>query len=478
MKDFYSHSLKTFETKIIETKSLDNLTTNYYHSITMEEVPLLVALLILSGFFSGAEIALFTLGSERIHAIKKEATKKQKKRIKQLEKLKQNPNRLLVTILIGNNVVNVAASAMATVVALETAERVHAGGETGIIIGAVTGVMTFLILVFGEITPKALANKYALPFALFSTPILKFLEVLLSPIVYPLAKIVSTVTKEEQVKHGLSEDELKAAIHLSAVEGEINQEEKELFENVLGFDEHTVEEIMTPRSKMFSLNGDMSLKEALPIIIEEKYSRIPIYKDTENNIVGILNTRNLIQLLIEKNFDLEKKLFQLDISNSLKVPPTTRIDSLMKQFQAQNTSHMALVYDEHGGLIGLVTLEDILEEVVGEIHDETDDATFSIRKLKNNIFRCNSDTELKHIEQFLQQHLKLTEEDLPWKEEDDNKTLNYFLLEEFQRFPEEGESVSLHAHDHAFEFIIRSVKNHTIQYVDFTVEKHKKETSK
>lgn len=440
----------------------------------MEEVPLLVALLILSGFFSGAEIALFSLGSEKIHALKKEASKKQKKRIQLLEKLKKNPNRLLVTILIGNNIVNVAASAMATVVALETAQRANAGGETGLIIGTVTGVMTFLILVFGEITPKALANKYALPFALFASPIIRFLEILLSPLVFPLAKIVSTVTKEEQVRQGLSENELKAAIHLSAVEGGINHEEKVLFENVLGFDEHTAEEIMTPRSKMFSLNGDTSLEEALPSIIEEKYSRIPIYQDTENNIIGILNTRNLIQLLIDKKFDLQKKLSQLDLSKSLKVPPTTRIDSLMKQFQAQNTSHMALVYDEHGGLIGLVTLEDILEEVVGEIHDETDDATFSIRKLKNNLYRCNSDTELKHIEQFLQQHhQQLTEEDLPWKETDDNKTLNYLLLEEFQRFPDEGESVQLHGHDYTFEFIIRSVKDHTIQYVDFNVEKIK-----
>lgn len=435
----------------------------------MEEIPLLLALLIISGFFSATEIALFSLGSERIHAIKKDATKKQKKRIQRLETLKSSPNQLLVTILIGNNIANVAASSMATIVALQIAQDMGAGQNTGSLIGIVTGIMTFLILVFGEITPKALANKHALAFSLFAAPVIRFLQILLTPLVLPLAKVVSKITKEEEISQALSENELKAAIHLSEKEGEIEHEERELFEKVLEFDEHIVDDIMTPRSKIFMLPHDQTLKEALPLIKEQKFSRIPIYKETEDDIIGILTTHSLIKTLSEPKAK-QKQIQELLLKEPFKIPPTMRINTLLKQFQAQKTSHMAMVYDEHGGLIGLITLEDILEEVFGEIHDETDEATYSIKRVKKNLFSCNPDVELEHIEDFVRKRFPKKEiEHFPWELDDENKTLNYFLLEKLERFPKVGEKVEIKNEEIGFLFTVKKVEEQKIEIVEFTV---------
>jgi putative hemolysin len=276
----------------------------------MDEIPILIVLLVLSGFFSGAEIALFSLGPEKIQALKNRArTKKEKLRVARLEALKADSEKLLVTILIGNNVVNVAASAMATVLAIRLGESLGFGASTNTVIGIVTGVMTFLILVFGEITPKAIAHRYALRFSLVAAPILKFLGIILWPIVTPITAATKKFTGKEKRLHGLSEDELKAAIELSEKEGQIDAEEKELFERVLEFDEHAVKTIMTPRSKIFALPDNMPVDEALPQITEQGFSRVPIFHDSPDNVTGILKVQNLVEEFLKPDF--EKKSSQI-----------------------------------------------------------------------------------------------------------------------------------------------------------------------
>ncbi len=439
----------------------------------MEELPILLVLLILSGFFSGAEIALFSLSPEKIQALKNSADHdKMLKKIARLEAMRKDSNKLLVTILIGNNVVNVAASSMATVVAMNFANQVGGSLSTNTVIGIVTGIMTFLILIFGEITPKALCHRHALSFSLFIAPILKILEIILYPIVYPIAALTKKFTGGKQT-HGLSEDELKAALELSEREGEIESEERELVENALDFNEHSVETIMTPRSKIFALADKTSVPDALPKIAEETYSRIPIFHESLDEIIGVLRVQSLVEEMLKPDFQ-EKNLANLSLQPPLRVPLTMKLDSLLKFFQAEK-QHLAFVHDQHGGLIGLITLEDIVEEIFGEIQDEEDEEEVLIRRTGRSEFSCNSEIELEQIEKFLAAELP---EDfaqsrarlLPWSLDEENYDLVYFLLEKLEHFPKEGEKTSLTAESHSFIFEIIKVDGERITEVLLTVE--------
>ena len=437
----------------------------------MNEIGLLVLLLILFGFFSGAEIALFSLSPEKIQALKNKAkTRKEEKKALQLELLKADSSKLLVTILLGCNIVNVAASAIATVVALRIANDMGIGENTNTVIGVVTAVMTFLLLVFGEITPKSIAHRYALSFSLFSAPILKFLGVALWPIVTPLASISKKFTGSNQQTHGLTEDELKAAIELSEKEGRIETKEKELFERVLEFDEHDVESIMTPRSKIFSLQDNMPVPEALKKITDETFSRVPIYHETPDNIVGVLKVQSLVAEFLKENFK-NKNLANLSLLPPMKIPLTMKIDTLLREFQNEST-HLAFVLDEHGALIGLITLEDVLEEIFGEFEDEADENNVLIRRTGKRSFDCSTDIELEQIEEYVKKTLghSAPTKHWPWEHEDENKTLSYFLLEKLERFPEKNEEIALEKMGNKFKFTVKKVEGERIGTVVFTLQ--------
>ena len=435
----------------------------------MDEVPLLVLLLFLSGFFSGAEIAIFSIGQEKIQALKKGNTSERKlRRIARLELLKATPSKLLVTILIGNNVVNVASSALATVLATDFAMSRGFEGSTGMVIGIVTGVMTFLILLFGEITPKAFAHKHAVKFSLFVAPILNVLQILLYPIVMPLSSLVDRFSGTEEQKHGLSEDELKAAIELSEKEGAIEAEEKELVEKVLEFNEHSVETIMTPRSKIFALPDDTPVLEAIEKYTEFRFSRIPIFHETVDQVVGILTVHALAEKAAENDFKT-MRVANLRLVNPLKIPTTMKIDSLLREFQKQKV-HMALVLDEHGGIVGLITLEDVMEEIFGEIEDEQDEERIHIRRSGKRKFLCSPDVELEQIEEFVEKELgKSAPQNFPWELEDENKTLGYLILEKLERFPGEGEKIVIEGHRVKFELLVKKVEGEKMEEVEVGV---------
>jgi len=438
----------------------------------MEHIALLIFLLVLSGFFSGAEIALFSLGAEKIQALKNRAkSTKRVAKIEKLERMKANSSRLLVTILIGNNVVNIASTSLATILAVEWAATAGASSDTTMLVGIVTGVMTFLILFFGEITPKALANKYSLGFSLIAAPILRVLQILLSPIVIPLASVVDAFASKSEPEHGLSEDELKAAIELSEKEGKIIHDEKELIEKALEFDEHTVGSIMTPRSKMYLMEDNTSLKEAISQISETKFSRIPVFHQDHDQIIGILTVHTLIQAINKKNIS-KKNVANIPLINPLKVPPMMKIHSLLKEFQEKKL-HMALVHDEHGGLVGLITMEDIVEEIFGEIRDEQDSSVPLIQRVGKFSFQCHPDAELEHIENFLKEALEeKAPERFPWELQDENKSLNYFLLEQFERFPKKGESITLkQPRTSSFVFLVEKLKDGSIDSIKLTIKK-------
>ena len=436
----------------------------------MNDVLLLVVLLFLSGFFSGAEIALFSLGAEKIHALRNNTESKRKlQQIARLELLKSDPERLLVTILIGNNVVNVGASALATVMATNFAATSGFEQNQTLVLGAVTGVMTFMILLFGEITPKSLAHKYATRFSLWIAPLILSLQFILTPIVWPLSRLVKKFSGDEEVRHGLDEDELKAALELSEKEGKIDEDEKKWTEKIFELGEHSVESVMTPRSKIFGLEDSTSVTDALEQIREQHFSRIPIFHKDLDHIVGILTVRGIMEKITE--MDLEKtKVANCPLYAPFKVPITMRVDTLLKEFQAQKM-HMGLVYDEFGGLVGLITMEDVLEEVFGEIHDEQDEAVVQIRQTGKMAFEMNGEAEMEAIEEFVQSKLDPSPEKFPWKLEDENKTVGLFILEQLEKFPSGGEDFILEAGDLKFKFTVESIVEERIEVVKLEIKK-------
>lgn len=421
----------------------------------MDIIPLLVILLLLSSFFSGAEIALFSLGPAKIQAMKnKSKTLKEKSRVLRLQEMKQDSDKLLVTILIGNNLVNIGASSMATVLALDIGTQYGLGENKNLIIGVVTGVMTFLILFFGEITPKALAHKHARQYSLFAAPILKILEYVLYPIVIPLAKITKKFMGSRKARYGLSEEELKAAVELSAAEKQINSEEKVFVEKILEFDEHDVSTIMTPRRNVFALQDKTPVPKAIEALEDAKFSRVPVYHETIDDIIGILKIQNLVGEYLKPDFT-EKNIANLSLLRPLRVPLTMRINMLLREMQKEQM-HMALVYNEHGGFIGLITLEDIMEEIFGEFEDEEDEQILQIRRTGKQEFECHADIELEQIEGFLARIDDFSvPHNWPWTREEENKTLSYFLLEKFGHFPDADEEISLHEDERLFKFIIQ-----------------------
>jgi len=438
----------------------------------MDELPLLLLLLILSGFFSGAEIAFFSIGAEKISAaLNKEKSATRRRKIRRLELLLSDPNKLLVTILVGNNVVNIAASAIATVIATNFANAKGYGDRTSLVIGGVTGVMTLLILVFGEIAPKAIAHKYALKFALFSTRILATMQFILWPIIFPLAKIIEKFSGDKKRRYGMNEDELKAAVEISEQEGAIDSEEKDLVQKVLEFDEHTAETIMTPLSKIFALEEKTKVTDAVIEIAEKNFSRIPIFRERDDlkiEITGILTIHSLVDFLA-KNKKINGTIIKnLACKKPFKIPTTMKIDVLLREFQKQKT-HLACVLDEHGGLVGVVTLEDVIEEIFGEFNDE-DDTSTPIKQIGKNKFWASAEIELEQIENFL--HEKIEDKiGVPWELDDENKSIAGFLLEKFERFPKNDEQKIIKKGKYNFFFKVKKSNEETIESVEISIQK-------
>ena len=323
------------------------------------EIVALAVLIGLAGFFSGLEVALVNIRKSKVIQLFNEG----KKGSKALYKLNTNPIWMMSSVNLGNNLVNVGASALATSLAIRLF------GDEGL--GIAIGVMTFLILVFGEITPKIYCNANSTKIALrYATVLLAF-----SYVFYPVVKFFDIITRGVVKLTGssytpppITEEDIKGVIELGLEEKAIEKEEMELVHGALKFDDTVIRSVMTPRTKMFTLNSKMLLFEALPQINQSGHSRIPIYGDTEDDIVGFIHARDILK-------ELEKDNKMTNLKQIARKPvfasQEKMVSSLLKEMQGRRT-HMAIVVDEHGGVEGLVTLEDLVEEIVGEIEDETD----------------------------------------------------------------------------------------------------------
>ena len=324
----------------------------------MYKIILLVVLLVLSAFFSSSETALVSISRLRVRHL----IKQRKPGANTLKKLKDDPKRLLITILIGNNLVNVSASAIATLIAMEL--------FTSNALSYAIGIMTLLILVFGEITPKTFASYHNRRFSLFVARPIWFLSIVLYPFVVVFDGIALFLMKlfgwEKKNKPLVTEAEIKTIVELGEDIGAINKTEEALIKNVFSLDDVEVEDIMTPKNKIFSLDSEKKLSEVIPLILKKPHTRIPVYRENPENIMGVINSKDILKCYANNkiNVPLRKIMKQVFF-----IFDKRKLDVLLKQFLSKNI-HLAVVMDENHKLRGIVTLEDVLEELVGEITDE------------------------------------------------------------------------------------------------------------
>ncbi len=379
------------------------------------QVFILIVLLLLSGFFSSAETALFSISKVRaIHLAKQKGATN-----RLIKKMKDDPHRLLSTILIGNNFVNVGASAIATAITFNLVAS-HA-------VGIATGVMTFLILIFGEIFPKSIATRNNILIARFVIFPLYWLSILLTPLILFL-NFIPKLTGKIHKKPIVTEEELMTFVEVVEEEGGIEEEEKELIENIFEFDDTNASEIMTPRADMFVIEGNEALR--LEEIVQSGYTRIPVIDDDIDHVVGILNVKDLLKHQATSDAAVDARKI---MRKPYFVPENKKLDSLLKQFKKRK-QHLAIVVDEHGGVSGLITLEDALEEIVGEIVDETDTFEPNIVKLKPDGWRVLGKSEIDEVNEKIPMNIP----DL--KEYD---TFSGYVLNQIGRIPQEKEEIPL-----------------------------------
>jgi CBS domain containing-hemolysin-like protein len=386
------------------------------------EITALVVLIGLSGFFSGLEVALVGIRKSKVIQLFNEG----RKGSKALHKLKMNPSWMMSSVNLGNNLVNVGASALATSLAIRLF------GDDGL--GIAVGIMTFLILVFGEITPKTYCNANSTKIALKYAPVL----LVFSYVFYPIVKFFETITKgvvkmtgSSQTPPPITEEEIKGVIDQGLEEKAIEKDEMELVHGALKFDDTVIRSVMTPRTKMFSLNSKMLLFEALPQINQSGHSRIPIYGNSSDDIVGFIHVRDVL-----KELERDNKMVSLEqiARKPVFASQEKMVSALLKEMKGRKT-HMAMVVDEHGGVEGLVTLEDLLEEIVGEIEDETDlTRQAGYEKIDQDTIITNGDIEIDTINEIFKTKVP---------EGDDYASLNGLLHERLQDIPQEGDKVEV-----------------------------------
>jgi CBS domain containing-hemolysin-like protein len=380
-----------------------------------DQLGVLIVLLLLSGFFSSAETALFSISRAKARHLAKE-----KGLVNALiKKMKDDPHRLLSTILIGNNLVNVAAAALATAVTL--------GLVTSNAVGIATALMTALILIFGEIIPKSIATRNNVLIARAVIIPLFWLSILFAPIIF-LLNFIPKLTSKVQRKSRVTEEELMTFVEVVEEEGGIEEEEKELIHNIFEFDDTSASEIMTPRADMFVINVDEELN--LEAIIRSGFSRIPVIEEDIDHVIGILNLKDLFMHQVGAASQIEVRSV---MNEPYFVPENKKLDHLLHEFKRRK-QHMAIVVDEHGGVSGLITLEDALEEIVGEIIDETDRFEPNIVKLNKNEWRVLGKSEIDDVNAKLAM-------DIPDTKEYD--TFSGFILDQIGRIPQEKEDINL-----------------------------------
>jgi len=383
------------------------------------EIAALVALIGISGYFSGLEVALVSIRPSKIEQL----IKNKVKGASSLRKLKSNPSRMMSSVNLGNNLASIAATALATDIALKLF------GDEGLAIAI--GIMTFLILIFSEITPKTYCNANATKIAVRNSRILLVFSYALFPIVWLfeiITKGMMKLTGSSDIPPGLTEDEIKEVVDQGLKDKAIEKQESELVHGALNFDDIVIRSVMTPRPKMFMLRSKMMLFEALPEINKNGFSRIPVYSEDRDKIVGIVHVRDVL-----KHLEGENKMIPLEqvMREPFLVSQEKKVSDLLKEMQGRK-AHLAIVIDEFSGVEGCVTLEDLVEEIVGEIDDETDVTQSNFQREGSDTIITNGDIEIDQINEIFKT-------DIP--QGDDYASLSGLLHEQLSDIPKEGDKI-------------------------------------
>ncbi|MDH3312799.1 MAG: hemolysin family protein [Nitrosopumilus sp.] len=386
------------------------------------ELAALAGLIGLSGFFSGLEVSLVGTSQATVEQLVKE----KRRGAKALQKLKSNPGWMMSAVNLGNNLVNIGSSALATVVAIKLF------GDSGL--GIAIGIMTFLIIIFGEVTPKTYCNANATKVALRSSGILLMFSYATYPVVWVLERITRVmikITGSDYHPPALTENEIRGIIDQGHRDEALESQERDLVHRALEFDDTVIRAVMTPRMKMQSLPAKMLLFEALPIINQNSHSRIPIYGETHDDIVGFIHVRDVLR---ELESDNKMKTLEQIARTPVFVSQEKMVTSLLREMKGRKT-HMAIVIDEHGGVEGLVTLEDLIEEIIGDIEDETDSPeSIMYNSIDKDTIITSGEIEIEKINEIFKSELP---------EGDDYSTLNGLLHEKLQDIPQEGDKLEL-----------------------------------
>ncbi len=386
---------------------------------------ILLILIFCSAFFSAAETAFSSVNKIRLRNYVEEKRRGAKKALK----IAENFDNTITTILIGNNIVNIASATIATAFFTEIFKEIY---QENIILIISTFVMTFVVLICGEIIPKSLAKQQAERFTMTFGGILYLLIMLFKPVatVFLLFKrLVSSIFSGGKAEEpSVTEDELEHIIDTMEEEGVIEGEKSEMLHSVLDLTKQRVKDILTPRVDIIALNVTSTSDAVLEVFVEQKFSRIPVYEERIDNIVGVLYERDFLLAMVDEN-DI------LDVAQIMRKPmyvPSSMIVTDLLQKLQHNKQHMAIVTDEYGGTAGLVTLEDVLEELVGEIYDEHDDEELYLEKVNEKEYLAHADIDLDDV--FDNLEVKINNAD-------EYKTLGGWLHEHFTEIPKEGMSI-------------------------------------
>ncbi len=381
----------------------------------------LLFLIFLSAFFSCSETALTTVNRIRVRSMIEEGNKK----AVTLGKVIENSGKMLSAILIGNNIVNISSSSIATVLAIDLL------GNTGA--GVATGVITLLILIFGEITPKTLATLHAETISLHVAGIIYALMCLLTPVIFIVNKLslgVLTLLRVDPHRKAvtMTETELRTIVEVGHEEGILESEEHRIINNVFDFGDARAKDVMVPRIDMTFVSTESTYEELLNIFEEYRYTRLPVYEDTTDNVIGIINIKDILLYKQDTEFHVKDYLREAYYTYESK-----RLSELMLEMR-KTSVNIAIVLDEYGVTAGLITLEDLLEEIVGEIRDEYDEDEDEIFKsLADNEYQVDGQIKLGDLNDLLDSNFS----------SDDYDSLGGYIMEKLDRLPEEGDTITV-----------------------------------
>lgn len=383
---------------------------------------IIVLMIMFSAFFSASETAISSVNRIRLKNMAENGNRGAARALKILGKY----DKALTTILIGNNIVNITCSSIATVVCIAVV-----GEQYGSLVSTI--VTTIVVLIFGEVMPKSIAKDHAEPIAIGVSAVISFLMLIFTPFSAFFILLKNGIAKLFRSKESVSvtEEELMAIIDEIEDEGVLEQQESNLVRSALQFDETTVDEIITPRVSVVAVDVNDSAKDVCDKFLSEQYSRMPVYEKTLDNIIGVINQKDFLKEYLEQG---EKLMIRDIVQETVYFPHMLRISEVLRTMQKKKC-HMCVVLDQHGGTLGIVTMEDLLEELVGEIWDESDEVKSPITTVSENVFEVYGDVSLGNLRRFFE------DREIDVEIESEAHTVAGWVLELFGSIPKNGDVV-------------------------------------